>query len=90
MDAMLTRVAHERRSQELCSHPGTPNGVRLAVLMEEVGEVARAMNEATLGNTTPSKYLHDLQDELVQVASVAVAWAEGVQEQFSRDHTGAA
>ncbi len=52
-----------------CSaHPSLlPEPVKLAVLTEEVGEVAKALLE------------HDregLRDELVQVAAVAVAWLE--------------
>lgn len=48
--------------------PGADVGMKLAVLMEEVGEVAHAINER-----------HgwvDLEAELLQVAAVAVAWVE--------------
>ncbi len=45
-------------------------GIKLAVLVEEVGEVARAVLERSdLGH---------LREELIQVAAVAVAWAECV------------
>jgi NTP pyrophosphatase (non-canonical NTP hydrolase) len=43
------------------------NEIKLAVLMEEVGEVARAILEG--------KEL-TLQEELIQVAAVAIAWLE--------------
>lgn len=39
---------------------------RLAVLVEEVGEVARALQEGRVG----------LADELVQVAAVAIVWVD--------------
>lgn len=53
-----------------CSNPELPNPVKVAVLTEEVGEVAKAMlerdNEA-------------LRTELVQVAAVCVAWLESLE-----------
>jgi hypothetical protein len=50
-----------------CADPLVSPGERLAVLVEEVGEVARALNDGV-----------GLRDELVQVAAVAVAWIEGL------------
>jgi NTP pyrophosphatase (non-canonical NTP hydrolase) len=45
----------------------------LAVLMEEVGEVARAILEhKRLANDTHNK---DIKKELIQVAAAAIAWA---------------
>lgn len=52
-----------------CSSPALPTPVKVAVLTEEVGEVARAALE------------HDtdgLRIELVQVAAIAVAWLEAM------------
>ena len=52
-----------------CSSAALPTPVKIAVLTEEVGEVARAALE------------HDtdgLRLELVQVAAVAVAWLEAL------------
>lgn len=51
-----------------CSSPEVDESVKVAVLTEEVGEVARAVL------TADHAALHD---ELVQVAAVAVAWLEG-------------
>ena len=47
---------------------------RLAILLEEVGEVAREFNEAKLGETDID--LTALRAELVQVAAMAAAWAD--------------
>jgi hypothetical protein len=47
----------------------------LAILMEEVGECAREMNELALGNRTPEDYKYMLVIELVQVAAMALTWA---------------
>ena len=61
-------------------------GVKLAVLTEEVGEVARALLEGSS--------IEHLRMELIEVAAVAVAWAEdcdsGLEEslrEFTRERT---
>jgi NTP pyrophosphatase (non-canonical NTP hydrolase) len=55
---------------------------KLAVLMEEVGEVARELNES-YATPNPSPRLRQidggkLRTELIQVAAVALAWAESL------------
>ena len=50
-----------------CSSLDVDDRTKLAVLTEEVGEVARALLDGT-----------DLRAELVQVAAVAVAWLEAL------------
>ena len=54
-----------------CSSDLVPDPVKAAVLLEETGEVARAMLDHK-----PA----DLARELVQVAAVAVAWLEALPE----------
>lgn len=56
-----------------CSSPGVDPAVKVMVLTEELGEVARAVLD---GNGI------DLRNELVQLCAVAVAWLEllGVAE----------
>lgn len=51
-----------------CSSDQVSAAVKVAVLAEECGEVAREALDGTLG----------LKDELVQVAAVAVAWLESL------------
>jgi NTP pyrophosphatase (non-canonical NTP hydrolase) len=51
-----------------CASPNVDPSTKLVVLVEEVGEVARALLD---------RDPHELQRELVQVAAVAVAWIEG-------------
>lgn len=48
---------------------------RLAILSEEVGEVAHEVNERRLGTLTSDEYDKQVYVELVQVAAMAVAWA---------------
>lgn len=80
---MFDDIEHERARQALkwrdqhawgqgdCSSPHVDETVKVAVLLEECGEVARAVLSAD----------HDsLERELVQVAAVAVAWLEGMQQ----------
>lgn len=54
-----------------CSSGGVDVVVKMAVLTEECGEVARAVLDAK-----PD----DLRTELIQVAAVATAWLEGLPE----------
>lgn len=76
----LRRVGTERRRQNVmvadgtvpfdCTDPKLNPMTKLAVLTEELGEVARAVLD--------EEPLEDLRGELIQVAAVAVAWAEGI------------
>jgi NTP pyrophosphatase (non-canonical NTP hydrolase) len=58
-----------------CADPELDDGTRLAILVEEVGEVAHALNERRVGN------VEDLRAELVQVAAVAFAWVEAIDSE---------
>lgn len=49
----------------VCSDPDVSSGAKLAVLVEEVGEVAAAMQDAGI---------EEMEEELYQVAAVALAW----------------
>jgi NTP pyrophosphatase (non-canonical NTP hydrolase) len=78
---MVSEVGTERTRQDMlihrgkipwnCADPNIPHQLKLPVLAEEFGEVARAMLEQTET---------DLKTELIQVAAVAVAWAESIQK----------
>jgi len=77
--AVADDVLDERTKQNIKwgkqNHPYT---VWLAILMEEVGEVAQAMQvNRSWGKKSDAG---DLYNELVQVAAVAVAIAEQVAE----------
>ena len=52
-----------------CSSTAVALPVKVAVLMEECGEVARAVLDLSPAN---------LRDELAQVAAVAVSWLESL------------
>jgi NTP pyrophosphatase (non-canonical NTP hydrolase) len=64
------------RFKYTCADPELSSGEKLAVLAEEVGEVARALLEAS--GEVSDVHGQKLRDELIQVAAVAMAWAEGL------------
>ena len=76
----IVAVAEERERQEelfrlghlrwTAAHPECPDEKRLSALVEEVGEVARALHDGE----SPER----LREELIQVAAVAVAWVESL------------
>lgn len=80
-DAIWQAILAERHTQSIkwgpphpwgqgdCSSPHVDQTVKVAVLTEEVGEVARAVLDANMDN---------LRAELIQVAAVAVAILEGL------------
>lgn len=80
----LSAIVKERERQEqlkrwgefkhTCADNEMSNGQRLAVLMEEIGEVARVLCEQDTSET-PERW-EQLRAELTQVAAVCVAWLE--------------
>lgn len=72
-----TRIAMERQRQiKLWGDGPMPPHLRLAILTEEVGEVARAICDEQ-GD-------EHLLEELVQVGAVALRWAEDLLLEMKR------
>jgi NTP pyrophosphatase (non-canonical NTP hydrolase) len=78
LDDLVNQIKSERRRQEYLKAEGKfpatcaddiPNGDRLAVLVEEVGEVASAMQDADA---------YQLVRELIEVIAVATAWLQSI------------
>lgn len=65
-------IALAKYGDRLVDNDECPDGTRMMVLTDEVGEVARCF---TKGDADP-QHLHQ---ELVQVAMVALAWAKAVR-----------
>lgn len=80
-DVYTERVRQEQLRESgkfpwTCANKTPSHGDKLAVLLEEVGEVARAIVE-TFGVADARNV--SLRHELIHVAAVAVAWAESIQ-----------
>mgnify|MGYP001616241009 CR=1 FL=1 len=66
---VLEEVREERKRQdELWGEQNHGDGMWLAILVEEVGEVANDINERS----------KKLREELIQVAAVACCWVEAI------------
>ena len=66
---VLEEVMEERKRQdELWGEQNHEDRIWLAILVEEVGEVANDINERS----------KELREELIQVAAVAVSWVESI------------
>lgn len=73
----LSKITRERERQDILKSEGRfeftaadsecPNHLRLEMLVEEIGEVARAKQNKDNGN---------LKEELVQTAAICLAWLE--------------
>lgn len=68
LDVALERERQNARWGRVAGEWFVPNSDKLVVLVEEVGEVARAICDGDADD--------HLLEELVQVAAVATAWAE--------------
>lgn len=68
----IDSVLHERAFQDerWGGNRQLPDDTWLRILVEEVGEVAKALNDR--------EPVEDLRAELVQVAAVAIAWIEAM------------
>lgn len=90
LDKVFSDIEVERERQEAlcadardggldwtsCADPRSTDEVRLAVLSEEFGEVAKEINEARAVGTGSPCTSTELRSELIQLAAVACAWAE--------------
>lgn len=77
-DRQEAKCAEKRREGLVwltCADPRMPDGDKLAVLVEEIGEVAKELCDARAAKCAASS---NLRVELVQVAAVALAWIEAL------------
>jgi NTP pyrophosphatase (non-canonical NTP hydrolase) len=81
---VLAAVLEERVRQDqrwgIAGERRLPAGTWLAVLTEEVGEVANSMleHDGELAGMAFERFSSELELELVQVAAVALAWLESL------------
>jgi NTP pyrophosphatase (non-canonical NTP hydrolase) len=69
--ASIYEEINKERAYQNSKHPDFPpqQGERLAILVEEVGEIAKGIQDKDLNN---------LRYELIQVAAVCVRWIEAL------------
>ena len=75
----------EGRFAFTCADEDIYDHTKLAVLVEEVGEVSRVLCDSFNNDELD---LYSLRRELVQVAAVAVAWIEAVDAQPTAEEVG--
>jgi len=68
----------DRQDQTWGDQSDHPPSLWLAMLLEEVEEVAEAILAEFVANRTGGRAHKHLREELVHVAAVAVAWVEGL------------
>ncbi|TLM92970.1 MAG: hypothetical protein FDZ75_05765 [Actinobacteria bacterium] len=71
------RDRQERKFPGETCRAGIPDALKLTVLVEEVGEVAREILDGP--THSPDELRDRMHAELVQVAAVAVAWLEALE-----------
>lgn len=76
----------EKRAEGLewltCASPLMEDEQKLAVLMEEVGEVARELCDARAERRAPAR---NIRTELIQVAAICVAWVEALDTEYASE-----
>lgn len=87
--AVLDRISDERHRQDklkaagrfayTCADAGLTEAEKLAVLTEEVGEVAREVLSGDELVSDGGGTVAALREELVQVAAISAAWLEGLE-----------
>ena len=78
VQAEATR-AYLRHGDHSMLGPGVTESERLSILTEEVGEVARELNEDRLGNLDHAEWRDRRVKELIQVAAMALTWVEHLE-----------
>lgn len=69
--------AHAQHGDQSMLGPSHTDDRRLAILTEEVGEVARELNDAAIGDRPIDR--DRLVKELIQVAAMAATWVEHLE-----------
>ena len=69
--------AHAKHGDKSMESWAADDYARLAILTEEIGEVAREFNEASLGSRPIA--FGALRTELIQVCAMAGAWADACE-----------
>ena len=75
--------AHLKHGESSMVNKAWNNPIFLSVLLEEVGEVAKALNNHWIPLTNqPSKLAEELRKELIQVQAMAEEWTAAIDFVF--------
>lgn len=75
-------VKEERRRQERTWGEVNHSSDRFnGILVEEVGEVSKVLNEGAMGKLSQEEFERELEYELIQVAAVSIKWIEAIRRQ---------
>ncbi len=56
----------------------------MRILVEEIGEVATALNERDLGNLTDEEAMVELRKELVQTGAMCLVWVDNIDRDYTK------
>ena len=74
--------AHLKHGDKSTESQSWTSPVFLTVLVEEIGEVAKAINEYRVFTNQPHRLAHELRAELIQVAAMCEAWIVAIDDVF--------
>lgn len=83
-DITKERVRQDEKHGWQKTHGRHLNEWWLAILMEEVGEASEEMIELHFEGKESEA---DLRDEVIQIASVAIAWAEAIDKRSNNENS---
>lgn len=71
---------HDGRGSESMERKDWDDPAWLRVVTEELGEVARCLNEMEPGHGGPEGTIENLKKELIQTAAMTAAWIDAIEE----------
>lgn len=81
-DVHIERIrAHAKHGNNSIEHKDFEDAAWLPILLEELGEVSRELNEARHGNRSDSNQLTMLKAELIQLAAMTCAWIAAIDRE---------
>lgn len=77
--------AHELHDEHSQEGNAWDSEKSMRILVEEVGEVAKALNERDLGNLTDLEAMRELRKELVQTGAMCLVWIVNIDYDLPSD-----
>lgn len=77
--------AHELHGEHSQEGNAWDSEKSMRILVEEVGEIAKVLNERDLGNLTDLEAMRELRKELVQTGAMCLVWVRNIDHDFPSD-----